>query len=136
MSVETKRNTVPLVRDSNHTCHVSNFNAVLQSFRWPNCDNFFNIAHNSQQILRNWTELVKNDNHRNVFQIQETLWGAGFFGIEYTKKQTVVRNLAAFHFQSLYVQETSFKDTSRKQIVKQYNKKLRPNISIHFFKSR
>ena len=40
-SVQKKENTVRVLRYNNHTCYVSNINAVLQSFCCPNCDTFF-----------------------------------------------------------------------------------------------
>ena len=39
-SVQKYENTVRLLRYNNHICHVNEINAVLQSFRRPNCDTF------------------------------------------------------------------------------------------------
>ena len=33
------------------------------------------------------------------------------FGLDYTNEQTVFKNLAIFHFESIYTQEKSFEDT-------------------------
>jgi len=48
----------------------------------------------------------------NVYQIRETLFDKlNSFKIEYTKEQTIFRNLAVFDFESICVQEDIFKDT-------------------------
>ena len=41
-SVQNYENTVRLLRYNNHIRYVKNIIAVFQSFRWPNCDTFFN----------------------------------------------------------------------------------------------
>ena len=41
-----------------------------------------------------------------------SVWQAGLFGIEYTNEQTLFKNLAIFDFESICVQEESFKDTN------------------------
>ena len=45
-SLQKYENTVQLLRYNNHICYVNNINAVLQSFRCPNCDTFFNRSIN------------------------------------------------------------------------------------------
>ena len=39
-SVQKYENTVRQLRYNNHICYVNNSNAVLHSFRCPNCDIF------------------------------------------------------------------------------------------------
>ena len=46
-----KYNTVRLLRYNNHICYVSNINRVFQSFRWPNCDTFFNRTFDLERHL-------------------------------------------------------------------------------------
>ena len=49
---------------------------------------------------------------KNVHQTQKTLCDKlGSFGIEYTNEQTLFENLATFDFESICVQEESFKYT-------------------------
>ena len=38
--VQKYKNTARLLRHNNHICYVNNINAIFQSFRCPNCDNF------------------------------------------------------------------------------------------------
>ena len=55
---------------------------------------------------------MKNAYPKNVYQTQETLFDKlDSFGIEYTNEQTLFRNLAIFDFESICMQEESFKDT-------------------------
>ena len=54
---------------------------------------------------------MKNVYPKNVYQTQETLFDQlDTFGIEYTNEQTHFMNLAIFDFESICVQEESFKD--------------------------
>ena len=55
---------------------------------------------------------MKNVYPKNVYQTRETLFDKlDSFGIEYTNEQTLFKNLALFDFESICVQEKSFKDT-------------------------
>ena len=82
-SVQKYENTVRLLRNNNHICYVNNINAVLQSFRCPNCNNFFNGTFILDRHLITCSERVKNFYPRNVFEIRETLFGKlDSFGIE------------------------------------------------------
>ena len=55
---------------------------------------------------------MKNVYPKNVYETQETLFDKlDSFGIEYTHEQTLFKNLAIFDFESICVQEESFKDT-------------------------
>ena len=111
-SVQKYENTVRLLRYNNHICYVNNINAVLQSFRCPNCDTFFNRTFNLERHLTTRSERVNSVYPRNVYKIQETLFDKlDSFGIEYTNEQTLFNNLARFDFESICVQERSFKDT-------------------------
>ena len=55
---------------------------------------------------------MKNVYPRNVYQIGETLFDKlDSFGIKYTSQQKLFKNWAIFDFESICVQEESFKDT-------------------------
>ena len=55
---------------------------------------------------------MKNVYPRNVYQTQETPFDKlDSYGIEYTNEQTLSKNLAVFDFESICVQEESFKGT-------------------------
>ena len=111
-SVQNYDNTVRLLRYNNHICYVSNINAVIQSFRCPNCDTFFNRTFNLERHLTTCSERVKNVYPRNVYQIRETLFDKlDSFGINYTSEQKLFKNLAIFDFESVCVQEKTFRDT-------------------------
>ena len=111
-SVQKYENTVRLLRYNNHICYVNNINAVFQSFRCPNCDTFFNRTFNLERHLTTCNERVKNVYPRNVFQIRETLFDKlDSFGINYTSEQKLFNNLTIFDFESICVQEETFRDT-------------------------
>ena len=111
-SVQKYQTTVWLLRYNNHICHVNNINAVFQSFRCPKCDIFFNRTSYLQRNLTTCSERLKNVYPRNVYQIRETLFDKlDSFGINYTSEQTLFKNLAIFDFESICVQEETFRDT-------------------------
>ena len=110
-SLQKYENTVRLQRYNNHICYV-NINAVSQSFRCPNCDNFLNRTFNLERHLTTCSERVKNVYPRNVYQIRETLFDKLYsFGINYTSEQKLFKNLTIFDFESICVQEETFRDT-------------------------
>ena len=111
-SVQKYEKTVQLLRYNNHICYVNNINAVFQSFRFPNCDTFFNRIMNFERKLTRCSERVQKVYPKSVYQTQEYLFDKlDSFGIEYTKEQTLFKNLAVFDFESICVQEESVKDT-------------------------
>ena len=111
-SVQKYENTVRLLRYNNHICYVNNISAVFQSFCCPNCDTFFNRTFKLERHLTTCSEREKNVYPKNVYQIQETLFDKlDSFGIEDTNEQTLFKKLAIFNFESICVQEESFKDT-------------------------
>ena len=104
-SVKKYEKTVRLLRYNNHICYVNNINAVFQSFRYSNCDTFFNRTFNFEQHLTTCSERVKNIYPQNVYQTQETLFDKlHSFGIEYNHEQTLFKNLAIFDFEAICVQ--------------------------------
>ena len=111
-SVQKYENTVRLLRYNNHICYVNNITVVFQSFRCPNCDTFFNRTFNFERHLTTCSERVENIYPENVYHVRETLFDKlHSFGIEYTHEQTLFKNLAIFDFESICVQEESFKNT-------------------------
>ena len=111
-SLQKYNKTVRLLRYNNHICYVSNINAVFQAFRCPNCGTLFNRTFNWERQLTTCSERVKNVSPRNVYQIRETLFDKlDAFGIKYTYQRKLFKNLAIFDFDSICVQEQSFKDT-------------------------
>ena len=110
-SVQKNENTVRLLRYNNHISYVNNNNAVFQSFRCPNCDTFFNKTFNLERHLTTCSERVNSVYPKNVYQTQETLFDKlDSFRIEYTHEQTLFKNLTIIDFESIGVQEESFKD--------------------------
>ena len=112
-SVQKYGNTVRRFRYNNQIFYVTNINAVFQAFCCPNCDTFFSKAFNLEQNLATCSERVKNVYPRNVYQIRETLFdNLDSFSIKYTIEQKLFKNLAIFDFESVCVQEETFRDTN------------------------
>ena len=111
-SLQKYNNTVRLLRYNSHGCYVSNINAVFRAFRCPNCDTFFNRTFNLERHFTTFSERVKNVYPKNVYQIRETLFDKlDSFGFNYTSEQKLFKNLAIFDFESICVQEETFRDT-------------------------
>ena len=112
-SVQKPENTVRLLKYNNHISYVNNINAVFQSFRCPNCDTFFNRTFNLERNLTTCRERVKNVYARNVYQVRETLFDKlDSFGIKYTSEKKLFKSLAIFDFESICVQEETFRKTN------------------------
>ena len=78
----------------------------------PNCDAFFNSTFNLERHLTTCSERVKNVYPRNVYQIRETLFDKlDSFGINHTSEQKLFKNFGIFDFESMCVQEETFRDT-------------------------
>ena len=102
-----------LLRYNNHISYVNSNNAVFQSFRWPNCDTFFNKIFNLERQLTTCSEQVKIFYPRNLYPIRETLFDkVDSFSIKYTSEQKLFKNLAIFDFESICLQEATFRDTN------------------------
>ena len=120
-SMQNYENTVRLLKYNNHICYVNNINAVFPSFCCPNCDTFFNRTFNLERHLTTCSERVKNIYPQNVYQTQETLFDKlDSFGNECTIEQTLFENLAIFDFESICVQEQSFKDTDTTKWIRKH----------------
>ena len=116
-NVHKYEKTMYLLRCSNHFCYLNNINAVVQSFR-TNCDTFFNRLVNLEWHLTTFSERLKNVHPKNVYQTPETLFDKlDSFRNEYTNEQTLFKNLAIFDFESICVQEQSFKETDTTKCV-------------------
>ena len=105
--------TVRLLRYNNHICYLNNINAVFQSFRCPNCDTSFKKTFSLEQNLTTCSERVKNVYPLNVYQIRRTLFDKlDSFGVKYTGEQKLFKFLAIFDFESIFVQEETFRGTN------------------------
>ena len=121
-SVQKYENTVRLLRYNNHICDMNIIKAVFQSFRCPNCDTFFNKASNLERHLTTCSERVKNVYPRNVYQIRETLFDTlDSLSIKHTSEQKLFKNLAKFDFESICVQEETFRDTKTTTWIGKHN---------------
>ena len=74
---------------------------------------FFNRTFILERHSTICSERVKNVFPRNVCQIRESLFEKlDSFGIKYTSEQKLFKNLAIFDFESICVQEETFRDTN------------------------
>ena len=127
-SVQKNSNTVRLLSYKNHICYKNNSNALFQSFRCSNRDSNFNRTSNLEGHWTSCSERIKHVYPKNVYQIRESLSdNLNSFGIEYTKEQVLLKHLAVFDFESICVQEESFKDTDT---TKWIGKRIHISVSI------
>ena len=120
-NVQKSENTVRLLRNNNHIWYVNNIYAVFQSFRCPNCDTFLNRTFNFERPLTTCSERVENVYPKSLHQTEETLFDKlDSFGIEDTNEQTLFKNLAIFDFESICLQEESFKDTDKTKWIEKH----------------
>ena len=120
-SMHKNNKTARLLRYNIHTCYVSNINAVFQAYRCPNCDTVFSRAFNLERYLTTCSERVKNFYPRIVYQIRENLFDElDSFGINYTSEQKLSKSLAIFDFESICVQEETFRDTNTTKWIGKY----------------
>ena len=111
-SMQKYDNTLRLLRYINRVCYVSNTNAVFQCFRCPNCDTFSSRTFKLERHLTTCSERVKNIYPCNIYKIQETFFHKlDSFGIKNTSQRKPFKILEFFNFESICVQEESFKDT-------------------------
>ena len=109
-SVQKHEKTVGLLKYNSHGCYI---NGVFQRFRFPNCDNCFNRASKLEQNLTTYSKRVEDVYPRNVYQIRETLFDKlDSFGFKYTSELKLFKDSALVDFESICLQEETFKDTN------------------------
>ena len=112
-SVQKCENTVRLLRHNDHIRYVKNINAVLQSFRCPNCDTFFNRTFKLEPLLTTCSERVTIVYPRNLYQIRENPFDKlNVFGIRYTSERKLFKNVAFFDMEWICVQEETLRATT------------------------
>ena len=117
-----------MLRPNDQICYVSNINAVFLSYRTAKCDTFLKKTFNLEQHITTSTKNLKNVYPENVHHTHETLFDKlDPFGNEYTDEQTLFKNLAILDFESVCVQEASFKSTDT---TKRTGKKLLTLVAI------
>ena len=97
---------------TSHNCYVLDINVLFRAYRCPSCDTFLNRAPYLERHLITCSERVKHVYAKNVYQLCETLFDKlQSFGIPYTDNEKLFSNLAIFDFESICVEDESFKDT-------------------------
>ena len=129
-SVQKYENTVRLLRYNNHICYVSNINAVVRSFRCPNCDTFFSRTFSLEPHITTCNERVKNIYPRNVYQIREALWQAGLFRYQVHEW---TRTLQKFSKIRLWINLCP-RGILERHKQNNLDRETCPDICIHFFK--
>ena len=108
-------NTGKLLRYNNHIIYVNNIDNFFKRFRCPTCDTFFyKVDHFNKHLLR-CKDRIKNIYPKNVYTLRERLFEKlEGFNIEYTKEQTLFKNVAIFDFESICVPSEELKPTKTK----------------------
>ena len=92
---------------------MNDINSVFQPHRGPNFDTFPKDMFNLEWHLATCNERVENVYPRIVYQNSKTLFDKlNFFGIKNTSEQKPLEKLSIFDFESICVQEETFRDTS------------------------
>ena len=111
-SIGKYENTVKLLRYNNHIIYVNNIDNFFKCFRCPTCDTFFHKADHFNKHLLRCKDRIKNIYPKNVYTLRETLFEKlDGFNIEYTKEQTLFKNVAIFDFESICVPSEELKPT-------------------------
>ena len=71
-SVQKHPNTVRLLRYNSQICYVANIHALLNAFRCPTCDCYFNRPGNLERHLTTCQERLKQVYPKTVYQLIET----------------------------------------------------------------
>ena len=111
-SIQKFEKSVKLLRYNNHICYVSDMNSFFKSFRGSTCDTIFSKTGNLERNLITCSDRVKHIYPKNVNQLRKTLFEKLVsFNIPYREDQKLFKNLAVFHFESIFVKEETYKET-------------------------
>ena len=101
-----------LLRYNNHIIYVNRIDNFFKCFRCPTCDTFFKISQNFNKHLLRCKDRIKSIYPKNVYTLQKALFEkVDGFNIQYTKQQTLFKNVAIFDFDSICVPSEEFKLT-------------------------
>ena len=99
-SIGKHENTVKILRYNNHIIYGNNIDNFFKCFRCPTCDTFFHKADHFNKHLLRCKDRIENIYPKNVYTLRETLFEKlDGFNIEYTKEQTLFKNVAIFDFE-------------------------------------
>ena len=109
-SIGKYEKTVKLLRYNNHIIFVKNTDNFFKCFRFPTCDTVFNLSQNFNKQLLRCKDQIKNTYPKKVYTLREKLFEKlVVFNIEYTKEQTLFKNVAIFDFKSICVPSEELK---------------------------
>ena len=111
-SIQKYEKRVKLLRYNKHICYVSNINALFKAFRCTTCDTIFSKTGNLEGHLVTCSDRVKHIYPKTVYELRETFFQKlDAFNIPYRKEQKLFKNLAIFDFESICVNEDTYKQT-------------------------
>ena len=111
-SIQKYENSVKLLRHDNHICYVNNINALFKAFWCTTCDTFFSKTRNLEGHLVTCSDRVKHFYPKTVYELREPLFEKlDAFNTPYRNEQKLFKNLAIFDFESICVNEDSYKQT-------------------------
>ena len=93
---------------NNHISNVNNITALFKVFRCNTCDTFFSKTGNLERQLVTCSERVEHIHPKNTYELGGSLFGKlDKFKTPYKNEQKLIRNLAAFDFDSICIKEES-----------------------------
>ena len=111
-NIQKYEKSVKLLRYNNNICYVNNINAFFKAFRCTTCDTFFSKTGNLERHLVTCSHRVKHIYPKIVYELRETLFEKlDAFNIPYRNEQKLFKNLGIFDFESICVEEGSYKQT-------------------------
>ena len=120
--------SVKFLRYNNQLCYVSDMNSFFESFRCGTCDTIFSKTGLFERHLITCSERFKHIYPKNVYQLRETLFEKlDSFNKPYRQDQKLFKNLAVFDFESICVEEKTYKE---KETTKRIGKHVPISVSI------
>ena len=111
-SIQKYEKNVKLLRYNNYNCYVNNINALFKAFWCTTCDTFCSKTGNLERHLVTCSDRVKHIYPKNVYELRETLFEKlDAVNIPYTNDQKLFKKVAKIDFESICVQEDSYKQT-------------------------
>ena len=120
-SIQKFEKSVKLLRYNNNICYVSDMKSFFKSFRCSTCDTIFSKTGMLERHLITCTERVKHIYPKIVYQLRETLLEKlDSFNMPYREDQKLFKNLAVFDFESVCVNEETYKETETTKWIRKH----------------
>ena len=112
-SINKNSKSIKLLRYQNHICYTQDINAVFNSFRCDNCNNFFRSIQSGVDIYQFVIICERNKYPSSAYLLKEMVFiKISKFDITVLENIRMFDNFAVFDFESICVAENNSTDTS------------------------